>query len=56
MRKIRYFIIPLFILLSTIAFAQKGEYAIDQESNWQDRIYFGGGFGLSGGDQPQSAV
>lgn len=49
MRKIRYFIIPLFILLSTIAFAQKGEYAIDQESNWQDRIYFGGGFGLSGG-------
>jgi len=49
MKKIKYFIIPLFLLLSTVAFAQKGELQIDKESNWQDRIYFGGGFGLSGG-------
>ncbi|RLD23884.1 MAG: hypothetical protein DRI71_04175 [Bacteroidetes bacterium] len=47
--KIRYFIIPLFLLFTTVAFAQKGEYVVDQESNWQDRIYFGGGMGLSGG-------
>jgi hypothetical protein len=49
MSKIRYFIIPIFLLFTTIAFAQKGELAIDKESNWQDRIYYGGGFGLSGG-------
>jgi hypothetical protein len=49
MSKIRYFIIPIFLLFTTIAFAQKGELAIDKESNWQDRIYFGGGMGLSGG-------
>ena len=49
MMKIKYFIIPLFLLFATVAFAQKGEYIVDQESNWQDRIYFGGGFGLSGG-------
>jgi hypothetical protein len=42
-------IIPLFLLFTTVAFAQKGEYTIEKESNWQDRIYFGGGFGLSGG-------
>jgi hypothetical protein len=49
MSKIRYFIIPIFLLFATVAFAQKGELAIDNESNWQDRIYFGGGMGLSGG-------
>lgn len=49
MSKIKYFIIPLFLLLATVVFAQKGELAIDNESNWQDRIYFGGGMGLSGG-------
>jgi hypothetical protein len=47
--KIKHFIIPLFLLFTTVAFAQKGEYTIEKESNWQDRIYFGGGFGLSGG-------
>ena len=49
MSKIRYFIIPIFLLFATIALAQKGELAIDNESNWQDRIYYGGGMGLSGG-------
>ncbi len=36
-------------LLSVSALAQKGETEIHSKSNWQDRIYFGGGFGLSGG-------
>jgi hypothetical protein len=48
MTKIKYFILPL-LLFATVAFAQKGETVIEKESNWQDRIYFGGGAGLSGG-------
>ena len=49
MKKIKYLIIPIFLLFTTITFAQKGEYIIDEQSDWQDRIYYGGGFGLSGG-------
>ena len=49
MRRTKIFIIPLLLLFTTVAFAQKGSYTVDQESNWQDRIYYGGGFGLSGG-------
>jgi hypothetical protein len=48
--KIKYFIITLILLSSAAAYAQKGEYIIDDRSNWQDRVYFGGGFGLSGGN------
>ena len=49
MSKTKYIFIPLFLLFATVAFAQKGGYTVDKESNWQDRMYFGGGFGLSGG-------
>ena len=49
MIKTKYFITPLILLFASVAFAQKGDYVIDQKSSWQDRIYFGGGFGLSGG-------
>ena len=36
-------------MISGSGFAQLGEFVPDQNSNWQDRLYFGGGFGLSGG-------
>lgn len=36
-------------MLSGAGYAQKGEFAPDKNSNWQDRVYTGGGFGLSGG-------
>ena len=43
----------LSVLLSIGAlnvFAQKGEeYVVDNKSNFMDRVYFGGGMGLSGG-------
>jgi hypothetical protein len=47
--KIRYFIVSIVLLFSTTVFAQKGEYVVQQDSDWQDRMYFGGGFGLAGG-------
>jgi len=31
-----------------VTFAQKGDYVHDKGSNWTDKLYFGGGFGLSG--------
>jgi hypothetical protein len=38
------------LAISTISvFAQKGDYVIDEKSNFTDRIYVGGGMGLSGG-------
>ena len=37
------------MLLSTVAFGQMGTSMIDENSGWQDRLYFGGGMGLSGG-------
>jgi len=37
------------MLLSTVAFGQMGTSTIDSNSGWQDRLYFGGGMGLSGG-------
>ena len=49
MNKLKILILSGLLLISGAALAQKGEYATDQNSDWQDRIYFGGGFGLSGG-------
>ena len=37
------------MLLASAGYAQMGDFSPDKNSNWQDRIYFGGGFGLSGG-------
>ncbi len=38
------------ILLSVSSLlAQKGDFAPDNQSNFMDRVYFGGGMGLSGG-------
>ncbi len=48
MRKIGI-ILTLMVLGSINLFAQKGDYIIDEQSNFMDRVYFGGGFGLSGG-------
>ncbi len=42
-------ILTLVVLGSINLFAQKGDYVIDEKSNLMDRVYFGGGFGLSGG-------
>ncbi len=42
-------ILTLVFLSSINLFAQKGDYVIDEQSNFMDRVYFGGGFGLSGG-------
>ena len=47
--KIKYFILLFTLLLSTVAFGQMGTRTIDENSDWKDRLYFGGGFGLSGG-------
>lgn len=48
MRKLGLLIAVLAI--STIsAIAQKGDYVVDEKSNFTDRIYLGGGMGLSGG-------
>ena len=49
MNKNKYFIVLVILLTSTFAFGQKGSTVINKESNWQDRVYFGGGFGLQGG-------
>lgn len=48
MRKVGIFI-AIIAFASINAFAQKGDYVIDDNSNFTDRIYFGGGMGLSGG-------
>lgn len=39
----------VLVFIASAALAQRGNYVIDKNSNWQDRVYFGGGFGLSGG-------
>ena len=49
MKKNKLLLIAALLFTSSLALAQKGNYVIDKQSNWQDRIYFGGGFGLSGG-------
>lgn len=49
MNKNKYIIALVILLTSTFAFGQKGGAVVNKESNWQDRIYLGGGFGLSGG-------
>ncbi len=42
-------IILILVLSSLNSFAQKGDYTIDDRSNFMDRVFFGGGMGLSGG-------
>ena len=39
----------ILLLSSFVSLAQKGDYVVDEKSNFTDRIYFGGGMGLSGG-------
>lgn len=48
MRKLGLLIAVLAISIIN-AIAQKGDYVVDEKSNFTDRIYFGGGMGLSGG-------
>ena len=45
----RFLIIMMLLVLAFGADAQKGEYQLPQESSFTDRLYYGGGFGLSGG-------
>lgn len=48
MKKI--WIVTAMLLFGTLAgYAQKGDYEINEKSNFMDRVYVGGGFGLSGG-------
>ena len=42
-------ILTLVLLGSFNLFAQKGDYELADESNFMDRVYVGGGLGLSGG-------
>ena len=49
MRKNKATLLIIALLFSFAGLAQKGEYAVEQNSGWKDRIYFGGGMGLSGG-------
>ena len=49
MNKTKILLLAGLLLFSGASFAQKGSFTPDQNSNWQDRLYFGGGFGLSGG-------
>lgn len=45
----RFFIILTLLVLAFSAEAQKGEYQLPEQSSFTDRLYYGGGFGLSGG-------
>jgi hypothetical protein len=47
-------VILSFIALGFSANAQKGEYLLPEQSSFTDRLYFGGGFGLSGGSNGAS--
>ena len=49
MNRIKILILSGFLVISGATMAQRGEYVPDQNSNWQDKLYYGGGFGLSGG-------
>ncbi len=42
-------ILTLIGVFAISASAQKGDYAVEENSNFMDRVYFGGGMGLSGG-------
>ena len=44
-----WILIAVIGLASFSAQAQKGDYQIDEQSNFMDRVYVGGGMGLSGG-------
>ena len=48
MRKLG-FVLAIITCGSLSVSAQKGDYVIDEQSKFTDRIYFGGGMGLSGG-------
>ena len=49
MNKIKVILLAGTLFVSGAVLAQQGDFVPDKNSNWQDRIYFGGGFGLSGG-------
>lgn len=49
MNRIKILLLAGLLAVSGTSFAQKGDYVPDKNSNWQDRIYFGGGAGLSAG-------
>jgi len=49
MNRIRTILLVGLLIVSGTSYAQKGDFTPDKNSNWQDRIYFGGGFGLGGG-------
>ena len=49
MNRIKLLILSGLIFISGATFAQLGDYTPDRNRNWQDRLYFGGGFGLSAG-------
>jgi len=47
-KKIKYFFTAVILITALNGFAQQGKPA-NQGYNWQDKVFFGGGFGLSGG-------
>lgn len=49
MIKLKLSITFIVLLFASVVFAQKGDYVHDKSGDWKERIYFGGGFGLSGG-------
>ncbi len=42
-------VLMLIFFVSMNSFAQKGDLVFDEQSKFTDRLYFGGGMGLSGG-------
>lgn len=49
MNKNKVLLLLITLLFAGTSFAQKGDYTPEKGANWTDRVYFGGGFGLSGG-------
>lgn len=49
MIKLKLSITFIVLLFASVVFAQKGDYIHDKSGSWKERLYFGGGFGLSGG-------
>jgi len=50
MNKNKVLLLTILLLFAGNTFAQKGEFSPEKGANWTDRVYFGGGFGLSGGN------
>ena len=45
----KFLVIIIAVTASITVMAQKGDYQIPEQSSFTDRLYFGGGFALSGG-------